>query len=795
ECQDINPIQDAILRLVSTEAHSKRNVECVSNLFSVGDVKQSIYGFRLANPAQFIARSDELDIVGKAEPDRGALILLRENFRSRGQLLDAVNEIFVRLMTRDSAGIDYDDTHKLREGRAHGIAPGGFTGKPIELHVIDDDSTDHDDDSHDAESDLGASETEAQLIAHRIHRLMGWIGDKPALVLDETDPTLQAHRPIELGDIAILLRSARGTAGALASHLRRRGVPVHVENASGFFEAIEVLDMLSLLRVADNSTRDIPLAALIRSPFSGVSQPESLMARIRLATPDVPFHEAIRGQKDSTSLRDFFNQIEEWRSILRDERLDRAIERIVEETGYMNWLSGLPDGAQRIANVQELVRRARTFAAFERQGVSRFVQFLTELEQEQDLDLPAAASQSRDVVRIMTVHKSKGLEFPVVIVPNLGRKRNRLSLAAPVLIDREAGLGIHAYEAERHVRYPSLFHRLVARAHDQREVAEELRILYVALTRAREHLILIGTGKKTEQWREDWADHTGPLPAEKIRSAQTMLDRLGPVAEMIHRDAPGNIEITRYSLGEIASLQPALIDTDLPSALSNLARFEPIEPAPTIPKDLQDSFDRINQRYPFEMLTAVSSANAVTDFKKPTARARLTHLARPHFTLDTSKLNAADRGTATHAAFQHLDYHKLANADEIRAQLAKLLDRQILRESEVAAIDIESLLWFAQTELCRSMIAPNVRLLRELPVYMAMPTGVADSPMDQLLLRGRIDAVMIEPDGTATVIDFKSDRLNEADVDARAEQYRSQLALYRQAMTRMSGREARAKLV
>lgn len=787
ECQDNSPIQDAILRLVSTESISQIDPHCVSNLFSVGDVKQSIYEFRLANPSQFIARSEQL---AAADPARGKLILLQQNFRSRGPLLDALNEIFSRLITRESAGIDYDQSQLLRPGHVYGNDPSGFAGIPVELHLIEADSKDKQKDEHDDIDDLDSSEAEAHLIANRIHQLMGWIGGQRAMVLDEMDSTRQSHRPIRLGDMAILLRSARGIAGALAGDLRQRGVPVHVENAAGFFDAVEVLDVLSLLQVADNATRDIALAALIRSPFSGISEPESFMARWRLKHPHVPFHQAVRRERDS--LADLHYQIDKWRNTLRDERLDLAIERIVDESGYLNWLSGLVDGAQRIANVQELIRRARTFSNFERQGVSRFIQFLRELEDERDLDLPAAASQSRDVVRIMTVHKSKGLEFPVVFMPDLGRRRNRSSLISPVLIDRDAGIGIHAYEAHRHVKYPSLFHRLVKRAIDQREVAEELRILYVALTRAREHLILIGTGGKVDSWRKNWSEHSGPMPAQKIRTAQTMLERLGPVAAMIERDSPEKISIFPHSSSEIASLPPAPLGPDIAPSLERIARLEPSNSLQSTPSSPPSNW--IDRHYEFEALTQIPSAQAVTQIKQQLRSDQPLRPTPPRFASKSSPLSAADRGIATHALLQHLDYQKLKSDTDIRLQIQQLVDRQLLLENQAGAIDIESLIWFGQTDLCRAMNQVGVKLLREIPIYMAQPCGPIQTPLDQLLLRGRIDLVMIDSNG-AVVIDFKTDRLDQADIEPRVDRYRSQLAIYREAILRMIGTRTHAKLV
>ena len=479
EYQDINQVQDEILSLVSRECFAGQG-SLPPNLFCVGDVKQSIYRFRLAEAQQFLNRRDTYSL-----PDsHGQVIDLQTNFRSRGPLLHVINGIFERLMTQQAADLDYDDTQKLSAGQTFPTIENGFTGSPVELHVVPKEGGDPEND----ENELDRSEREATVLGHRILQLVSPTDAPPMQVVDRTG-ALPTHRPIRYADIVILLRSLRFKADQFAATLRNMGIPVHTESATGYFEATEINDVLSLLHVLDNQRQDIPLAALLRSPLSGLKNAEDNLARIAVAYAGEPFHIAVQkyAEVQSDPLADFLRNFQltllQWRQEIRRRPVAEVLWKIYDQTGYLAYVAGLPNGEQRQANLIELHDRALQFAVFNRQGLGRFLLFLEKLKKESDLGQASIASEADNVVRIMSIHRSKGQEFPVVLLPDLGKLINLQDTQGSILLDRQAGLGMQVIDDTLQIRYPSLASTVVQNRLKQQTLAEELRVLYVALTR------------------------------------------------------------------------------------------------------------------------------------------------------------------------------------------------------------------------------------------------------------------------------------------------------------------------
>ena len=515
EYQDINAVQDAILTLVSRECLTRPSGisgdnDQKQNLFCVGDVKQSIYRFRLAEPNRFLKRADRFR---NGDANIGEVIDLAHNFRTRGPLIDVLNGVFERLMTREAAEIQYDETHALRARMKYPDQTDGcFKGSPVELHLLPKPPRGEAD--HDADADeLDRSEREAVFIAHRIRELMGHGESERAKVFDKSQGVI---RDIEYRDIVILLRSLKVKADQFAEHLRAASIPVHTDSGTGFFESIEVRDILSLLRLLDNQRQDVPMAAVLRSPLAKLPNADDCLAKVRLANPgkDVPFHEAVvrysqaSDDEIAASLRGFLADLDRWRLLAHRRPLAEVLWQIYDETGYLAFCAGLEDGEQRVANLIALHERARQFGTFQRQGIGRFMEFVKNLQEQSDLGQRSIASEADDVVKIMSVHRSKGLEFPVVFLPDLGKKHNLSDSRGMILVDRDAYVGLQAVDEEKRIRYPSLPWVLCQERLRRQMLAEELRVLYVAMTRAREHLILVGTcDEKSRDGWEDWKDH------------------------------------------------------------------------------------------------------------------------------------------------------------------------------------------------------------------------------------------------------------------------------------------------
>ncbi|MGB2987222.1 MAG: UvrD-helicase domain-containing protein, partial [Phycisphaerae bacterium] len=494
EFQDINPIQQAILRLVSREGDPDR----ANNLFVVGDVKQSIYRFRLAEPSVFAervrrCRDDTVDDVA---------ISLQSNFRSRREILDAVNEVFRRLMREGCSSIVYDSEAELRPGRE--VDP-SKPHEPVELHLLerswknglqDDDAVER------GVADLSDParwtpiEREAYLIGSRIR---AW-KDSGNLTPDSGS--------LRYRNIVVLLRAARINAERVAAMLSSMGIPAYADVGGSLFGAREIRDILAALHVLDNFQQDIPLAALLRSGVMGGALSEDDLVEIRCLDRDIPFHAAVRlytergGDNDLRErLRTVIDRINRYRNEVRRRPLADVLWSLYEQQGYLAYAGGLPNGAQRRANLLKLHELARQFGSFRRQGLHRFLRFIQSMEEEkQDVATAPAIGEADDVVRVMSIHQAKGLEFPVVFVAGLGTKFNLGDRGGRMIFERSAKIGLRVVDTERMVEYPSAAHWQVASEIERTTREEELRILYVAMTRARDKLVLVGSQRNIQRY-------------------------------------------------------------------------------------------------------------------------------------------------------------------------------------------------------------------------------------------------------------------------------------------------------
>jgi ATP-dependent helicase/nuclease subunit A len=784
EYQDINGVQDAILRSVSREC-----------LFCVGDIKQSIYGFRLAEPARFLARYDHL----KSRPQEGKVIDLQANFRSRPPLLEAINSLFERLMTRQAADLDYDESQRLKPAATFPAfdVPRSFTGAPIELHLLPREVAG----GEGAPANLDRTEREASFIAARIHELLGHDGSPTTSVIDKDAEGQPIARPIEYRDIVILLRSMVYKAEQVAEVLRLHGVPVYRDSGSGYFNTTEARDVLALLRILDNFQQDLPLAAVLRSPLAALSHCEDAMARIRIpyrgVDPPMPFHQAVmhyaaeREDELATKLREFLARIDRWRQAARMRPLADVLWQIYDETGYLAFAGGLDNGPQRVANLMYLHERARQFGVFSRQGLYRFLRFLESLESESDVGLPAVLGEGENVVRIMSVHKSKGLEFPVVFLPDLGKQINLSAAKGRLLIDRHRYLGLSAVDEGKQVRYPSLASVLVAERIRQQAMAEELRVLYVAMTRAKEHLVLVGTCKadQPDEWRPLWQNHDGPLPADAVIGANTMLDWIGPAAAAIAGSGSPAFEVTMHTEEEVKDwiLDDAGAMPSLSPREAALAALKPLDPPPPLSPIGEEVIRRLACRYPFEAIAALPAAVAATERTRHPTRA-IVSLPLPKCV--QAEMAPADRGHATHRVLQYLDFSsRPCRGEDLRDQIDRMVARNLITSAEVQAVDRGAIEWFIQTELGTLLRnAPREEILREVPFTLAIdPPAAASHSLDRIMLRGRVD-LLVRHEGEFHIIDYKTDQ--HGSHDSRA--YEPQMETYRDAVKSITGQGVKA---
>ena len=817
EFQDINEVQDRLLRLLSRETAGDGSRP---NLFAVGDVKQSIYRFRLAEPRQFVERLEEVENGGLPHRRR---IDLNTNFRSRGRLLEAVNAAFGRLMSDAAAlEIDYADRHALGVNPQYPPAePAGFAGGPVEVRVLQArDAAAGGDEPADDEAEGGRQEAEriereAAFVAARIEQFKR----QGRVVLREDGGT----EPLDFKHVAVLMRSFKRTSERFASVLRRLGVPCHSEVGTGFFASTEVRDVLSLLHVLDNRRQDIPLAALLRSPLVGLDHAEDTMARVRLKnrSRDVPYFEAVlryarrEDEEDAAAVRGALERIDRWRALAHRRPLAELLWTVYTDSGLLAYVAGLPDGEQRAANLLELHKRAGQFDAFQRQGLGAFVLFLKSLEDSGEIGQPPVVSPGENVVRAMSVHASKGLEFPVVFLADCGKKHNTGDANGHILLDRKLGVAMQAVDEAKRVRYPTLVHELVKRDLRRTSLAEELRVLYVAVTRAKEHLVCVGTAAKDAAAEvAAWGAHAGGgrLAAAEVLQGKSFLDWLGMAAAGSPQFDVAVVEDPAvYESAETVSgrAKPAKVD-------QNLIDLKPLADAPPLTDDARAAVQRITTPYHHPAVAALAAAVGVTTLGDDAAlhlaglkrrnatpadvRTARTRLPRPRFV--DAEATAADLGTATHVALRHLDFRDAADEPAVRRQIDGMVARHQLDAGLAGRIDAAALAWLAATDLGDLLKAHHDALLRELPVRVpADPKqivggwrGDRDGPLDRVLLRGQVDVAVPVKSGIV-LADYKTDRLeadDEQGVAATLEAYRPQVAHYRRAVEAVTNRPVTA---
>ncbi len=819
EYQDINPAQELLLRLVSDR-----------NLFCVGDVKQSIYRFRGTDPTAFLrlfqhyappdaggwshpAAAEGPGPAGDSPPSDGLRLTLRSNFRSRRSILDAANFIFANLMGQEAAEIDYDEEAGLVSGSCeYDDAPD--PDAPVELFVLerrgrataagggapDEDSRGsggEDAGPADTEgfprwgeeaADLDDAEREAELVGRRILAMVRGKDGKPAFCV--YDKSAGRHRPVAFRDIAILMRAVHGRANRYLERLSALGIPVRAELSTGYFSAIEVETILSLLRVIDNPRQDIPLAAVLRSPVVGLDEPA--LADIRLARGEGDFYDALVERARSSDplgerLAAFLHRLEGWRTDARRGPLGDLVWRLIEHTGYLAFVAGLPGGGQRQANLVALHERARQFDRFARQGLSRFLWFIEQLhEADRDLGAISDPGQGLDCVLLTSVHKAKGLEFPVVCLPDLG-KQFHPGDHGDVLWHRDLGVGPRVANRNLGVKYPTVAWQVIDHKLSAEAIAEEMRVLYVALTRARERLVLSGSvrnlGRAIERWGATASDeaHEGPIPAYVVGTDRTYLDWIcralarhpsagaalvppGERSAAAHSaessrwlitliDQNGKLGWVSEPEGETCSDDLQLVSGRAPAAdvgiggdlVERALRLQPIAPAPDA-----DLFSALDERYgwiyPAAWRPSIPAKISVTELRRIEEELVDDEAGRPIATgpaaglragagwpsptlsgwgLHSSTLAPVRRGSLVHEIIRRLELRPGLDIAAVRMQVAAMVDRGVLppEAGELPTAELDSVAWLFRTDLGTRLTGEGARVARELPFTMAAPVS------------------------------------------------------------------------
>ena len=772
EYQDSSAIQEAIVGSFARE----------DGLFLVGDVKQSIYRFRQAEPGLFLARAAQYD---REENGHARRIDLQKNFRSRANVLFGVNAVFERIMRADVTEIEYD----AREALIPGLEP-REDDPPVEMHIIwkgeeDEDGEAPEDQDIQDERELAAVEREALIAAQRIKELVG---------TPFYDSKAGGERTLGYRDMAVLMRVARGTAALAADILSGEGIPVFCDASEGYFDIPEIRAVMALLTTISNGAQDDALLASLRGPALELSDGE--LAQIRIYTPDarIPYHEAVRRYREemddelAKKLRAFEEKLTFWRLCARHQGVDRLIERIYSETRFLAKAGALPGGAARQANLHLLVSRARAFMLSQGGSLHAFLRYAARLRAGGDSMSASAIGEGEDVVRIMTTHKSKGLEFPVVFVLGMGRKMSTRGQSAPLLMHADLGAGLSCVDTQLGSERDTILRRAIRIKTAREQLAEEIRILYVAMTRARERLILIGEAgaKKREAYLR--SSNT----AAQIRAMQTGLDMICPmlaqngalldIREEAVRCGASHWRVFAHhggaALGRavrsdervmrlIAQLEGTRMED---AALARLLAFEPRSAQAAIRKTSVSSVIRDEKR-------------AAQLDEQETFAPRETEIMRlPRFMTET-KMTGAQIGTAFHRMMRMTDLDALRTtkdlAGQIARQTAQMLEDGVVTQAEYVAVPARMLVDFFASPL-------GVRLLRSGRVEREWAfTFRRETPEGAVqLVQGVIDCCFEEA-GRWVLVDYKTD--SPADVPGAMARHRPQLDIYAQALETITG--------
>ncbi|MCA0987742.1 helicase-exonuclease AddAB subunit AddA [Guptibacillus algicola] len=803
EYQDTNSVQETILNAIS------RSGDTAGNRFMVGDVKQSIYRFRLAEPGLFLSKYKTF---GRSSDEPSKRIDLARNFRSREEVLNGTNYIFKQIMDERVGEIQYDEAAELIPGADY---PSSESVVP-EVHLIDQSK-----EVEDSEEDVEKVQLEARLMASRIKTMMGKGEQERAKVYDRKEDRM---RPVEYRDMVVLLRATASSAPVILEELKQAGIPSYSDLATGYFEATEVAIMMSLLNVIDNPYQDIPLASVLRSPIIGLTEEE--LARIRIHEKRSNYFEAVQtyvaNESDdlSSKLSDFLENLNQWRDQARQSSLGELIWQLYRETNYYEFVGGMPAGLQRQANLRALYDRARQYEATSFRGLFRFLRFIDRMkEQGGDLGTARALGEQEDVVRVMTIHKSKGLEFPIVFVAGIAKQFNLRDMVNPMLMHKELGVASKFIDPINRVTYPTLPYFTLQKRMRLEMLAEEMRVLYVALTRAKEKLYLIGTVK---EWEKELLTWTGASTEEWLLSdferskGKSYLSWIGP-SLLRHRDLEKIIDevadikkpaavynhtsrwdLTIHSAADFAEVESE--DVERQEEYERLLREK--NKIPESSPNQEEVVNRLSWSYPHTAATETKSKQSVTEVKRQREvfadeRSDSTIVKgfkqslkeRPRF-LQSKKLTPAERGTAMHVVMQHLDVPRVADEMSIRELIARLEQKELLTSEQTEAIDEAQIVQFIDSPLGAKM--RNAKAIhKEVPFSLGVDSKWIycefEGEQETVVLQGVIDLIIEEEDGL-TLVDYKTDVIenrftSEEQIETTmTNRYSTQLRLYEKAI-------------
>ena len=868
EYQDSNMVQEVILNMISKEILGYPNV------FMVGDVKQSIYRFRQAKPELFL---NKYNTYSEEEGNNYRKITLFKNFRSRKEIVEGVNYIFKQIMSENIGELEYTDREALNLGANYkeNHEVNGNVGGAVELHLIEKDISEeidkdeeNDEEGNENDEPLTNIELEARVVVKRIKELITDKGQNTFKVLDKQS---KEYRPVQFKDIVILLRSTQKWAPVFMDELKNGDIPVYSDTGTGYFDTIEIQTMMALLQIIDNPRQDIPLLAVMRSPIGGFTPEEFI--DIRSIDENVSFYKCVTmlinklerielnhnvdeieviedgiiiqnieeekiDLETAYKTKEFFDKLKEWREKGIHMPIDEFIWYLYTETGYYGFVGAMNTGIQRQANLKILFQRARQFEKTTYKGLFNFINFITKLKKSSgDMGSAKTIGENENVVRIMSIHKSKGLEFPVVFVSAAGKNFNLMDLNKNILLHHQLGFGPEFIDVEKRITYPTIFKQSIKKKILLESLSEEMRILYVAFTRAKEKLIITGAIKNIEKYCNKYIDIVGiddeKLPEYEIYKGRSYLDWITPaVMRNVHGEILrklGGIEDTipynllkHRSQWDIHVWKRADIEEKVEEnkEVHNEENIDVVDKInKLILKNINDKeqynnhIESIRKRLEFNYLykraSQIPTVITVTELKRrmnsETDMENLNEIyasklnKRPSFLQENKGLSSTEKGTAVHDVMQYLDIEKVSSIEDIKEQILQMVGKEFLTSEQADSISPVKILKFFQSSLGKRVVSVGKNnVYKEIPFHLEMESKEVyrDLPDyykgEKIMLQGIIDCYFIE-EGELILLDYKTDYVENGDVTPLVQKYEKQLEYYSRALEEITGVSVKEK--
>lgn len=842
EYQDSNNVQETIINMVSRKFLDNPNV------FMVGDVKQSIYRFRQAKPELFLEKYNNYS---QLQGNLNRKIMLYKNFRSRKEVIEAVNFIFTSLMSKTVGELEYDENEALNLGAEYKVVDqdNSFisleeireikTAGDVELHILNKagdeeemmlQQEDEDTAFEEEEEELDSVQLEARIVAKRIKDLVSPRDGSAYMVWDKE---IEKYRPLKFKDIVILLRATKNWSEAFVDELGGEAIPVYADTGTGYFQTIEIRTIMSLLHIIDNPMQDIHILAALRSPIFGMSSEE--LTELRLFNKKQYFYETIvqvcEGLFDDYISKEFKDKcvyfkksLDKWREHVIYTPIDEFIWYLYSDTSYLGYVGAMPNGIQRQANLKILFQRAKQYEQTSFKGLFNFINFINKLKKSTgDLGSAKILGENEDVVRIMSIHKSKGLEFPVVFLSGCGKQFNLMDLNKDILFHEELGLGVECVDVERRVSYSTLPKHAIKKKFKLETLSEEMRILYVAFTRAKEKLIITGSVSNLEKSCKAWCSAASltrdVISPSEVLKGKNYLDWVGMAlathscGKPIREIGGGDIIIDSKNLSTWSlnfwSKSQLIVDEKLDTVDKSEERNLFIDEVVT---DINEEISRrLDFKYKYKEASALPSNISVSDLKRESyedqdgqiySLFKSENLRKPRFLKEEKGLSPAEKGTIMHFMMQHIDFNAVDKLELINKQIESMVNNELLTEEEAKVINPWKIKKFFESNLGKRLLKAYEEgrdVYRELPFFTHISSTKINSELEEdiygkekLRLQGVIDCFFEEKDGIV-LLDYKTDYVGDNGIEEILKKYKIQIDLYSDTLEKITGKRVKEK--